>query len=66
MAQRGASVFGAEVEEVDRCGQYANHRQTVLNLLEKRRVTEEMVRVSVGIEAIDDIIEDFAEALEHV
>lgn len=26
-------------------------------------VTEEMVRVSVGIEAIDDIIEDFAEAL---
>ncbi|MCM2359597.1 MAG: O-acetylhomoserine aminocarboxypropyltransferase/cysteine synthase [Geobacteraceae bacterium] len=28
-------------------------------------VTEEMVRVSVGIEAIDDIIEDFAEALEQ-
>ena len=28
-------------------------------------VTEEMVRVSVGIEAIDDIIEDFAGALEH-
>ncbi|HLO27240.1 MAG TPA: PLP-dependent transferase, partial [Geobacteraceae bacterium] len=28
-------------------------------------VTEELVRVSVGIEAIDDIIEDFAEALEH-
>ena len=28
-------------------------------------VTEEMVRVSVGIEAIDDIIEDFAGALEQ-
>ena len=27
-------------------------------------VTEEMVRVSVGIEAIDDIIEDLADALE--
>jgi O-acetylhomoserine (thiol)-lyase len=29
-------------------------------------VTEELVRVSVGIEAIDDIIEDFAEALKHI
>ena len=29
-------------------------------------VTEEMVRVSVGIEAIDDILDDFAEALEQV
>ena len=28
-------------------------------------VTEELVRVSVGIEAIEDIIEDFAEGLEH-
>lgn len=29
-------------------------------------VSEEMIRVSVGIEAIDDIIEDFAESLEHI
>lgn len=29
-------------------------------------VTEEMVRVSVGIEAIDDIIEDFKEALDNL
>jgi O-acetylhomoserine (thiol)-lyase len=28
-------------------------------------VTEETVRVSVGIEAIDDIVEDFAAALEQ-
>ncbi|HEY6839134.1 MAG TPA: O-acetylhomoserine aminocarboxypropyltransferase/cysteine synthase family protein [Geobacteraceae bacterium] len=29
-------------------------------------VTEDMVRVAVGIEAIDDIMEDFAQALEKV
>jgi O-acetylhomoserine/O-acetylserine sulfhydrylase-like pyridoxal-dependent enzyme len=29
-------------------------------------VTEDMVRVAVGIEAIDDIMEDFAQALERV
>lgn len=29
-------------------------------------VTEEMVRVSVGIEAIEDIVADFAQALENV
>jgi O-acetylhomoserine/O-acetylserine sulfhydrylase-like pyridoxal-dependent enzyme len=29
-------------------------------------VREEMVRVSVGIEAIEDIIDDFAAALETI
>ncbi len=29
-------------------------------------VTEELIRVSVGIEAIDDILEDFEEALDNV
>jgi O-acetylhomoserine/O-acetylserine sulfhydrylase-like pyridoxal-dependent enzyme len=29
-------------------------------------VSEELVRVSVGIEAVDDIICDFAQALEQV
>ena len=29
-------------------------------------VSEEMVRVSVGIEAIEDIIEDFRHALENI
>ncbi|WP_298437256.1 O-acetylhomoserine aminocarboxypropyltransferase/cysteine synthase family protein [Geobacter sp.] len=29
-------------------------------------VSEEMIRVSVGIEAIDDIIEDFAESLKNI
>ena len=29
-------------------------------------VTDEMVRVSVGIEAIEDILEDFAVALDNI
>jgi O-acetylhomoserine (thiol)-lyase len=42
------------------CCDYTTEEKTMMG------VTEEMVRVSVGIEAIDDIIADFTGALEQV
>ena len=42
------------------------HRQLSDEELVAAGVSPEMVRVSVGIESIDDIIADFAQAMEKV
>lgn len=42
------------------------HRQLSEEQLVKAGVTPDLIRLSVGIEHIDDIIEDFAQALEQV
>jgi O-acetylhomoserine (thiol)-lyase len=42
------------------------HRQSDSKGLEKAGVTEDMVRISVGIEHIDDIIQDVSQALDSI
>ena len=41
------------------------HRQLQEKELEKTGITNDLIRVSVGIENINDIIEDFNNALEN-
>jgi len=43
-----------------------SHAMISAELREKMGVTEQMVRLSVGIESIDDLIEDLSRALEIV
>ena len=40
------------------------HRQLSVEELETAGVTEDMVRISVGIEHVDDLINDIDQALE--
>ena len=42
------------------------HRQLNETELETAGVSADLVRISVGIENIDDIIEDVSQALDHV
>lgn len=43
-----------------------SHRQLSKDQLELAGVSEELIRVNVGLEHIDDIIDDFNQAIEKI
>ncbi|KAI8143274.1 Cys/Met metabolism PLP-dependent enzyme-domain-containing protein [Fennellomyces sp. T-0311] len=44
---------------------YMSHEHVPVELREKLEITETLVRASIGIETLEDLIEDFEQALDH-